>query len=62
MPGRYGLDDGDTVDFENIINVVKKSGTVSEATEFLKKVYCNTLSAEFSYLEVSLYVNRLFFI
>ncbi|XP_025833419.1 probable 2-oxoglutarate dehydrogenase E1 component DHKTD1 homolog, mitochondrial [Agrilus planipennis] len=50
-PKTYGLKKEDEVNFVDIIHHDKPKGTVSEALEFLNKVYCGNISAQFSYLE-----------
>lgn len=48
---RYNLNENEPVVFTDIINSDKSNGTVGEAVEFLKNVYTQHISAEFSYLE-----------
>ncbi|XP_056646594.1 2-oxoadipate dehydrogenase complex component E1 [Diorhabda sublineata] len=48
---RYGFRDDDLVQFKGIINSPQHEGTVKEAVTFLNNVYCNTIAAEYVYLE-----------
>lgn len=51
-PGYYGLNENDTFAFSGILSAPVAEGTVANAISFLQKTYSNTMSAEFSYLEV----------
>lgn len=50
---RYCLTENDIVQFKDVLFTDKQSGTIQEAVAFLKSVYSDHITAEFSYLEVS---------
>jgi hypothetical protein len=50
--GYYGLNENDRFTFRGILYTPAAEGTVADAISFLQKTYSNTMSAEFSYLEV----------
>jgi 2-oxoglutarate dehydrogenase complex dehydrogenase (E1) component-like enzyme len=50
--GHYGLNENDKFTFSGILSAPVAEGTVANAVSFLQKTYSNTMSAEFSYLEV----------
>lgn len=51
-PGYYGLYENDRFTFSGILYSPAAEGDVADAISFLQKTYSNTMSAEFSYLEV----------
>lgn len=51
-PERFGLDLADKVRMEGLLRADKTDGTVRDALDVLNSIYCGTMSAEFSYLEV----------
>jgi hypothetical protein len=50
--GYYGLNETDRFTFSGILYAPVAEGSVADAIIFLQKAYSNTMSAEFSYLEV----------
>ncbi|KAG5879110.1 hypothetical protein JTB14_031658 [Gonioctena quinquepunctata] len=48
---RYGFLENDRVHFESIISSPHQEGTIREAVDFLKSVYCESIAAEFLHLE-----------
>jgi 2-oxoglutarate dehydrogenase complex dehydrogenase (E1) component-like enzyme len=54
-PEKYGLLNDDVVRTFGILHGPANECTVGEAIHFLEYVYCNSISAEFSYLEVFYY-------
>lgn len=48
---RYGLSENEKKSFAGILNANETNGTVSEAKEFLQKVYCGETSMEYSHIE-----------
>nr|CAI5846988.1 unnamed protein product [Callosobruchus analis] len=48
---RYGLSINKEVTFSGIVNSEKHKGTVSEAEQLLKSIYCEHIAAEFLHLE-----------
>jgi 2-oxoglutarate dehydrogenase complex dehydrogenase (E1) component-like enzyme len=50
--GYYGLKENDRFTFSGILYTPIAEGTVADTISFLQKTYSNTMSAEFSYLEV----------
>uniref|UniRef100_A0A6M2DDZ7 Putative 2-oxoglutarate dehydrogenase e1 subunit n=1 Tax=Xenopsylla cheopis TaxID=163159 RepID=A0A6M2DDZ7_XENCH len=48
---RYGLNASDRLDFYGILGSTSDSGTVEEASQFLRDVYCGEISAEFDYID-----------
>jgi 2-oxoglutarate dehydrogenase complex dehydrogenase (E1) component-like enzyme len=51
-PGYYGLNENEKFTFSGILSAPAAEGTLADAINFLQKTYSNTMSAEFSYLEV----------
>lgn len=52
LPKRYGLKYEDTFNYEGILHCSQTKGSLLETIEYLQQTYCNTLSAEFIYLQV----------
>ncbi|XP_008214961.1 probable 2-oxoglutarate dehydrogenase E1 component DHKTD1 homolog, mitochondrial isoform X1 [Nasonia vitripennis] len=50
-PEHFGLDLADNVRMEGLLRADKADGTVEDALDILNRIYCGTMSAEFSYLE-----------
>ncbi|XP_023016659.2 probable 2-oxoadipate dehydrogenase complex component E1 homolog [Leptinotarsa decemlineata] len=48
---RYGFSSNDNIRFGGIINSHKDEGSIEEAVEFLKNVYCKNIAAEYLYVE-----------
>lgn len=50
-PTRYGLNLTDRVSFENLFHTEKVEGSIGEAVEILRNIYCGNIGIEFTHLE-----------
>lgn len=51
-PKNYGLNLSDCVSFENLFITEKTNGSIAEAVNILKNIYCKNIGVEFTHLEV----------